>query len=333
MSDTHFKVINGGQDYASKEDKPQGWTETVRSDAKVLAGKLDEGYMELAKILYTIWDTPIGGDKINAPIFTQWGYTTFSDYVEMELNIHRKKAQRLKSIWYALEVKLAGSLDPDLKKRIVSLGFSKVRELVGVLTARNASKWVELAEELSYPKLCISVRKYREDVKNLEETRAAAKEAGLVTEGSDGEALGDGDGLNEGGGGGDGGGDYDGLPQAVDSVIGEPIYIEEPQVPDASYSDMAKEYFSLYPEQHDTVKEALAIAQKLSNSTVKSNNLHLICLDFVATNGEGKTTAQQRMKRLVKLANAYGLDLVIIDDGDVVFGYDSLEALASKADS
>jgi hypothetical protein len=330
MSDTHFKVINGGQDTSPEEAKPQGWSETVRSDAKALAGKLDEGYMELAKILYTIWDSPIGGDKINAPIFTQWGYTTFSDYVEMELNIHRKKAQRLKSIWYTLEVQLAGTLDPNLKKRIVALGFSKVRELVGVLTARNASKWVELAEGLSYPKLCISVRKYREDRKNLEESQAAAKEAGLVTEGSIDDLA---DEHSEGGAGsGTDGGEYDGLPQAVDSVIGEPLYAEEPQVPDASYSDMAKEYFSLYPEQHDTVKEALAIAQKLSNSTVKSNNLHLICLDFVATNGEGKTTAQQRMKRLVQLAKSYGLDLVILDDGDVVFGYENLEALAAKAD-
>lgn len=329
MSDTHFKVINGGQDSSPVEDtNPQGWTETVRSDAKALAGKLDEGYMELAKLLYTIWDAPIGSDKNNAPIFTQWGYTTFSDYVELELGIHRKKAQRLKAVWYNLEIRLKDTLDPTLKKRIIALGFSKVRELVGVLTARNAEKWVEKAEELSYPKLCIAVRKYREDREALEAEHAAAKEAGVILGGEPVE----GEDSDSAGGGGTS--DYDG-PEPVDSVIGEPLYPEppEPKVPDEDYSDLVRESFNLYPEQHETVAEALAIAQKLSNSTVKSNNLHLICLDFVATNGEGKTTAQQRMKRLVQLAKSYGLDLVILDEGDVVFGFDNLEALAAKVDA
>lgn len=317
-NDSHLKIVKEGPQSSST----QGWSEVVRSDAKSLAGKLDEGYMELAKLLYTIWDTPIDNDGNNAPIFTQWGYSTFSDYVEQELGIHRKKAQRLKAVWYNLEIRLKDTLDPELKRRIIALGFSKVRELVGVLTARNSEKWVEKAEELSYPKLCIAVRKYREDREALEAEHAAAKEAGIILGGEPVE------GESEGGGGEGGDG-----PEPVDSVIGEPLYPEppEPDVPDDDFSDLVRENFNLYPEQHETVTEALAIAQKLSNSTVKSNNLHLVCLDFVATNGEGKTTAQQRMKRLVSLAKSYGLDLVILDEGDVVFGLDNLEALAKKA--
>jgi len=320
MADSHLKVINGGGEPSGS----LGWAEGVRSDAKSLASKLDEGYMELAKLLYAIWDTPIDANKNNGPIFTQWGYATFSDYVELELGIHRKKAQRLKAVWYNLEIRLKDTLDPTLKQRIIALGFSKVRELVGVLTARNAEKWVEKAEELSYPKLCIAVRKYREDREVLEAEHAAAKEAGVILDGEPVEGE-----EREGSESGDGG------PEPVDSVIGEPLYPEppEPQVPDDDFSDLVRENFNLYPEQHETVTEALAIAQKLSNSTVKSNNLHLICLDFVATNGEDKTTAQQRMKRLVQMAKSYGLDLVILDDGDVVFGFDNLEALAAKVDA
>jgi hypothetical protein len=320
--DSHLKVIDGGAD-----SNNQGWTEAVRSDAKSLAGKLDEGYMELAKLLYTIWDTPIDGNGNNAPIFTKWGYSTFSDYVEQELGIHRKKAQRLKAVWYNIEIRLKDTLDPELKKRIIALGFSKVRELVGVLTARNSEKWVEKAEELSYPKLCIAVRKYREDREALEAEHTAAKEAGIILGGEPVEGEG-------GSGGGGGGGEAGDGPEPVDSVIGEPLYPEppEPQVPDDDFSDLIRENFNLHPEQHETVTEALAIARKLSNSTVKSNNLHLVCLDFVATNGEGKTTSAQRMKRLVQLAKAYGLDLVILDEGDVVFGLDNLQALADIAD-
>jgi hypothetical protein len=321
-NDSHLKVINGGAQVSGSKN----WSEGVRDEARSLAGKLDEGYMELAKLLYTIWDTPIDGDPKNGPVFTQWGYVSFADYVEQELGIHRKKAQRLKAVWYGLEVRLKDSLDPALKKRIIALGFSKVRELVGQLTARNAEKWVEKAEELSYPKLCIAVRKYREDREQMVAEHTANREA-IIEAGGDPDAD-----LNgEGGDGGDGG---DGLPEAVDSVIGEPLVRDEPpepEVPDGDFSDLVRENFNLYPDQHDTVKEALAIAQKLSNSTVKSNNLHLVCLDFVATNGEGKTTAAQRMKRLVQLGKSYGLDLVILDEGDVVFGLDNLQALADKA--
>lgn len=314
MADSHLKVIPGGNT-PSEAPGSESWSESVRADAKQLAGNLDEGYMELARLLWQIYDTPIGGDPHNAPIYTKWGYTTFGDYVEEELGIHRKKAQRLRRIWYNLEIRLGDSLDADLKKRIVALGMSKVRDLVGVLTPRNAEKWVEKAEELSFPQLSMAIRQYRE-----ERTRRAEEK-------SVGEAAGGENPFDREGSGGQGEGG-DGLPPPVDSVIGESLDDPEIPVPDFEPDDQRIEKFSLFPEQHDIVMQALDVAQRLSNSQVKSQNLHLVCLDFLATNGDGKTTKQQKLRRLTQLAKLYGYDLVIVEDEDVVFGIDTLERLA-----
>ena len=313
--DSHLKVLDGGN-AGTVCPGTETWAEGVRENAKSLAGSLDEGYMELARLLWAIYDTPIDGDSKNGPIYTKWGYAAFGDYVEQELGIHKKKAQRLRSVWYNLEIRLGTSLDPELKQRVVALGFSKVRELVSVLSAKNAEAWVSKAEELSYPKLCVSIRKYKED----REAYQAGKDGSAEGEGTIFE-----EGINEGGGG-----SGDGEPAAVDSVLGQPLEYEPP-VPDYESSDLTQEHFSFYPEQHDIVKQAISTAQKLSNSSVKSNNLHLICLDYLATNGDGKGTKQQKMKRLVQIAKIYGFDLVIVDDGDVAFGLETLENMAKNS--
>jgi hypothetical protein len=116
----------------------------------------------------------------------------------------------------------------------------------------------------------------------------------------------------------------------VDTVIGSNSlddYGEVP-IPDFEPDDMKKEYFAFYPEQHEIVVQALAAAQGLSGSTVKSNNLHLICLDFLASNDDGRSTKKQKLRRLTQIAQGFGYDLVIVDDGDVVFGLETLEKLA-----
>ena len=301
----NLKVLSGGNT-PNTTPGSEKWAKDVREEARELAGNLDEGYMELAKLLYRIYDTPIDGDPKNAPIYTKWGYTTYGDYVWEELGIHPKKAQRLRRVWYTLEIKLGDKLDPELKKRIVSLGMSKAKTISSVLTSSNAEKWTEKAEELSVPKLETLVRKYKDELDNR------IKEQGELP-------------PSEGGfeGGGEGG---DGLPPAVDTVIGAPL--DDVPVPDYEPDSMKMETFSLHADQHDIVVQALATAQKLSNSTVKSNNLHLICLDFLATNGDGKTTKQQKLRRLTQIAGSYGLKLVVVDEDEVVFGLETLEQLA-----
>lgn len=305
----HLTLIEGGAEDNSEVGSDK-WAKRVRKDAKGLAGKLDEGYIELARLLYLIYDTPIDGDKNNPGIFTAWGYSSFSEYCEEELNIHRKKAQRLTRIWYNLEVRLKGRIDPTLKKRIVSLGFSKVRELVTVLTARNVESWVDRAEKLSYPKLAKAIQKYREAQK-LRIAEREAKDAFNASSPSPRSTASSNPGRDE------------------DDEESEES--EEDEVPVPDYDESAKlshMTFAVYPEQRVIIQQALDRAEQLSNSSVKSNNLHLICLDFVSTNDFKKGTRQQRLRKAAAFNKALGFEAVLFEGDEVVYGLDTLEKAA-----
>jgi len=153
VSNVSLTVVDGG-----RTEKVTSAT-ALRRRAKTLSRQLDTGYMELAKILYQIWDTPVGGDSERGPLYTAWGYLSFADYVEEELGIDRRKAQSLKAVWYRLEIELT-DMDPAIKKRIVALGWTKVRELIRVLDLTNALDWVEQAEKFSYATLCAVIKTY-----------------------------------------------------------------------------------------------------------------------------------------------------------------------------
>lgn len=308
MAKQHLTVISGGAETASEVGSDK-WAKRIRKDAKGLASQLDEGYMELARLLYLIYDTPVDGDERKAGIFTKWGYGTYGEYCEEELNIHRKKAQRLRKIWYNLEVRLKGHIDPSLKKRIISLGFSKVREMVTVLTARNAETWVDRAEKLSYPKLCRAIQKFRE----ARDRRIAEKE---IQDNFDASSPSVGSSAASGAfSEGDGGEREE--------------YEEEVPVPD--YDESAKTsrmHFQVYPEQRLIIQDALDRAKQLSNSEIKSNNLHLICMDFLATNDFKKATRAQRIRKASSFVKMLGFDAVLFEDGEVAFGIETLEKAA-----
>lgn len=304
-NDPHLTIVHGANDAAGTEK----WAVRVRRDAKGLAGQLDEGYIELARLLYMIYDTPIDGDPKNPPMYTKWGYSTFNDYVESELQIHRKKAQRLRQVWYHLEVRLKDHLDVETKKRLVALGFSKVRELARVLTPKNVDKWIEKATELSYPKLCTTIQKYESEAERRttarEEEPRTASDEGEYTSESSGEYI-------------------------ADVQAGTPAAEQEVPVPEYSGDDLRPLRFSVYPEQREIIEKALERAEQLSNSDIKSNNLYLICMDFLATNDFEKASAKQKLRYIAKLETLLGFKLVAFDGDDVVYGITTLQKVAGS---
>lgn len=167
---------------ATKVETPrtEEWTEEriqqYRDETKALAHNLDTGYMQLAERLYNIFDIPAPGDTAGRALYEVWGFQNIGDYAEQELCIHRKKAQRLRGIWYRLCVELSG-MDPAVRDRIVALGFAKVRELIRVLTVENAEEWAERAEEENFETLSQSVRNF------LDNVEAARQKA--ISEGKD----------------------------------------------------------------------------------------------------------------------------------------------------
>lgn len=306
---TRLEVIEGGKDVPrSAVVGSKYWANKIRKRAKELAGDLETGYMELAKILYQVYDVPVDGEASNGPIFKAWGYKSFAEYAEEELHLHRRKAERLRGIWYRLEVELAG-MNPDLKERIVRIGWSKVRELVRVLTLKNAEEWVKRAEECSYTQLLVAVSKYREEVDKMQQLPKINPEG---NEGDSGLGGGNNPVFSDGGG-----------------IVG--VSDQEPPIPPVEKHVF--EHFMLYEEQAEIVRSALQRASEISKSDKKSHNLHLICMDFLATNDFKNSPVEDRMAFLAKFESMLGLKLIAVDpeSNDVVYGMSTLEN-ASKED-
>lgn len=303
----HLKVLEGGA--GSAEWGSAKWGERLRKEAKALSRQLDSGYMKLAEKLWLIFDTPVEGDANRASICTSWRdekgqhYASFDKWAEAELDIHSKKAQRLRTIWKAFKVDL--ELDDATLQRVVELGFCKVRELARphVLTPRNVLSWVEKAENMSYFKLSTTVTKYLSDkaiASSQRQAEAAHAEAtgtvGDVPDDDEEEALAD------------------------ERRIGE--------------LDVSSQRFvcDLFGDQIETVRLAIKRSSELSNSDKIGNNLSLICLDFLATNDFRFADETQRLRFLAKFEKLTGLKLIIVssDVTEVVYGIDTLEKLAKR---
>lgn len=152
------------------------WTASTRDKLKSLVLDVDSNYMTLAKLLYEVWVAPASGDSHREPIYITWGYNSYKDWVEAELGIDYKKAQRLKRIWYRLEIEMK-ELDPELKRRIIACGWTKVREVIKVLTLQNAQEWAEKAERLNYLELMKSVKEYKSTLLDFYEPETMTKDS------------------------------------------------------------------------------------------------------------------------------------------------------------
>lgn len=342
MAAEKLKVLSG------KDVGTKSWADKMRKSAKEVAGRMETGYMDLAKILYDLFDVPVDGDPENGPWYKEWGYKTIGDFAETELNLQRRKAEYLRGIYYQLEVEMA-DMDPTVKKRIIALGWSKVRELIKILTNKNAAKWVELAEGSNYPDLCASIAKYKEKL----EAAHALKDKGekyvapvpiKVSKKKLNEEEGD-------------------LPTAFASFQPPANDTEAPKIlstavmpgshgspkplPEATVdaepeldpvkvliSDGEKFYprnFAFPADLRDIVDAALKRAAELSNSSSPSHNMGIICQDFLATNPFGKPDQDQVLRFLAKFEKLLNVRLVVIDeDDDPIYGMSHLEELSKK---
>lgn len=275
----------------------KAWATKVRRRAKELAQVLDSGYMELARILYQVYDTPAEGDPRRLAIYTAWGYDSFKDYAEQELGLHPKKAERLRRIWFVLEVQMK-DLDPALKQRIVNLGFSKVRELIKILTARNAEALISEAESIGYKQL--------ESMVADERRRLGVEEAVLGAEQAEDEAA---EATEDG-------------EEEEDRTDLQPTEEEA--------ESTTRENFDLFPAQLVNVRLALQRAAELCHSNKKGHQLDLICTDFIATNDSMAGDSDKRLRYIAKIERTLGLKLIAVDPEarDIIYGIESLKLVA-----
>lgn len=317
-ANSHLTAIDGGAEPSAPA--PVGssaWSTKLRKDAKLLAKSLDTAYIQLAEKLWLIYDTPVEGDPNRGSVCTQWKdrsgnyYTSFDRYVEAELDLHPKKAARLRAIWKTLKIDL-DLADTDLA-RFVRLGMSKARELArpGVLTPDNIEAWVSRAENSTVVSLCSAVTKYVLD----RETELIAEKAEEVFEQSQQMEQ-----------------EYNGsLAGTPTASSAERALREQKKVEDL---DVLSKQFNclLLGDQIETVNTALKRSMALSNSDKIGHNLSLICLDFVMTNDFGFESEDQSLRFLAKFEKLLGKKLIVIDPdiNDVVYGFGALEKF-SKA--
>lgn len=303
----------GAAELSDNKNKPgsKAWCKWIRGHAKELALSIDTNYKDLAKDLFAIYDTPIDGDRANGPVFTSWGYKTFRDYAEQELNLHYKKAESIRGIWYWREIELE-SIDPAIGKRLDALEWTKLRVLKRIVTLSNAKHWVERAENMNYQTLEAAVKKAIDRMEDEAIEREIRKKGDPIEKSNKLAA--------------------DKTEEEIEDEEAEESAPPAKKEYDWDHPDyFTSKSFAFLPDQLETVKQALKRASELSNSLSGGQNLALICLDYLATNDFMKASEEQRLRYVAKLEKLMGLKLIVVDPKtkDVLYGLGTLEKVAT----
>ena len=111
--------------------------------------RTDQALREIAKLLFAVYQRSL---------FTRWGFKNFQEYVEADLGFKYRKANYLVNIWswYTENVHREDVMDAVWNE----IGWSKAKELVGVINDENADHWLARARELNAVQLAEECRKY-----------------------------------------------------------------------------------------------------------------------------------------------------------------------------
>lgn len=300
---THLRVFGGGKHNDEERVLERGtseqWQRGVRQTARNLAREVDTSYMKLASILWEIYDTPCDG-KNGPPVYTKWGYKTFTEYAESELGIPGRKAEHFKNIWKKLAIDDGGLvLTKVLEDRLIRLGWSKVRELVAVLTPQNAEEWIGRAEQSNYMSLAAAVAKARETL------RAAADRAASIGEDP-----------------------QEAKQAAKDTTLPPPTNVVAKTLYfyDGQWDNVAL-----------AIQKARTIASARNDKQNEGYLLDLICTEFLATNNFSEQPMAAKVAMFHKMAELMGVKAVVIDPtapiGEkIVYGVQHLEHLEQQGD-
>lgn len=131
MSD--LVVIQGGQEHAD-----------LRKRVTELRQRVEESYWELSQALSQIY---------HGSYYVAWGFASWREYVEADLEFALRKAQYLVSIqdWF-------GKMRPDIQAWAKELGWTKAKELVGIVTEDNAAEWRNRLTGLSYAQMIDAIK-------------------------------------------------------------------------------------------------------------------------------------------------------------------------------
>jgi len=136
-------------DAATVDGEDTGQHAEIREKVKVLRAQAEETYWELSAALNEVYQ---------GSLYQAWGFDKWADYVEKELDFTTRKSQYLIGIqeWF-------GKMPPNVQKWVRELGWSKAKELVGVVTAENAAEWKKKIEGKSVREIIEMIKGAKRD--------------------------------------------------------------------------------------------------------------------------------------------------------------------------
>jgi len=111
--------------------------------------RIDEQFREVAKLMFVVYQRSL---------FTRWGFKNFEEYVNADLGFSYRKANYLVKIWdwYTNNVSRDDVLDAIWNE----IGWTKAKEMVGIINDENADEWLRKAREMNAIQLAESCRAY-----------------------------------------------------------------------------------------------------------------------------------------------------------------------------
>lgn len=125
----------------------------IRKQLRDLNSEVEKNYLVIAELMHTVR---------NSELYAGWGFNTFEEYADKDLSIAKRKAYYLTDVWQMVK-------DFRLSKpKVQKIGWTKMRELKGIIDVENAKEILDLASKLSHRQLKEELfKKYsRKDTKN-----------------------------------------------------------------------------------------------------------------------------------------------------------------------
>jgi hypothetical protein len=107
---------------------------------------IEHGFIDFAQLL---------SEAYHKEFHLQWGYETWEEYCNSELDVHYRKAMYYVDIWDKVK-----QLELP-KKDVVKLGWTKMKDLAAVITEENAKEWMKKAKKMTSRELTEAVKKVR----------------------------------------------------------------------------------------------------------------------------------------------------------------------------
>jgi len=116
--------------------------EKIRGRIQELKTQIEQNFLELAKLLSQVR---------KERLWKNWGFDSFTEYVEKEVGFSLRKAEYLCRVWE----KLACRLQEPERKKLQVVGWTKAKEIA---KSDEVEKWLEAAPKLSVKELKEKVR-------------------------------------------------------------------------------------------------------------------------------------------------------------------------------